>query len=111
MAENIVYEVRPENMKNRDYSVLVYAYALGQYRIKLTSVAAPDRYAPEGHGSIVREMCTYSMLRMEAVVACIRHAVDPELECEIFAEPWNCEQKGGRIRLDNHPEDRPETAR
>lgn len=95
-------------MANPKYSILVHSYLGGQFRIQLTRVDLPDSYAPEGHGTIVREMCTYHRTTALAVVADLGGSDDPEKTARGYARPWNCESPGGRIRLDNKPEDRPD---
>jgi hypothetical protein len=76
----------------------------GQYRIQLTRTDRPDPYAPPGHGSIVRELCTYQSKTCLGVVMWLRLAADPEALCRTYETPWNCEAPGhGRIRLDNQP--------
>lgn len=93
-------------MKNPDYTVLVHGYFLGQFRIQLTDRTLPAPGAPEGHGDIVRELCTYKPEIMEQTLAELAAAADPPSYCESKARPWNCEYPGGRIRLDNVPGDR-----
>lgn len=105
----IIYEVQPTKMTNADYSVIVWPYAFGQFRIQLTNVAIGDPFAPAPHGAIVREMCTYDKQTMLDTVEKIRGSDDPEAFCRTLEKPWNCEYQGGRIRLDNIPEDRIET--
>ena len=51
-----VCEVLSEDMKNPGFTVIVYPYALGQFRIQVTELRFPSGYAPEGHGSIAREL-------------------------------------------------------
>lgn len=102
----IVHQRLPQNMENEGYSILVRPYAFGQYRIQLTKVGLKDPWAPKGHGAIVREMCTYDQAKAHEVVDRLAEAEDPEQTAEGYAEDWNCEYPGGRIRLDNTPEDR-----
>lgn len=83
------------------FRVEVWPYALGQYRIMLIQgdedVAFPN---------VIRQMCTYSLLTAGLVVGKLMQAVDPVEFCKSLEKPWNCEYPGGRIRLDNTPEDR-----
>lgn len=103
---NPVTAVASGNMANPRYSILVWPYAFGQYRIQLTDTTRQAPFAPAGHGEIIRELCTYSPETMKQVVAELRQAGDPESVCQSLARPWNCEYIGGRIRLDNTKEDR-----
>ncbi len=75
--------VRRDECKNERFVVYVHAYTFDQKRIQLIDKQLPDYGGHEG--SIIREMCTYKDETMK-----------------------NCEFKGGRIRLDNEPKDRPE---
>jgi hypothetical protein len=43
------------SLKSPRHSIMVWPYALGQYRIHLMD-DRPDGYAPPGHGMIVREL-------------------------------------------------------
>lgn len=106
----ILLEARGGAMASPVHSVLVRPHLYGQYRIQLTRTDQPDRYAPEGHGSIVRELCTYNRATAYLITSAIAHAEEPEAYCFGLERPWNCEYTGGRIRLDNTQEDRPETA-
>ena len=84
-----------------DYTVLVEAFAFGQYRIRLTDKTQPDSFAPAGHGSIVRELCTYHESKAYETVDALAKADDPLAYCVSLERPYNCEYEGGRIRLDN----------
>lgn len=88
-------------LRHPDYTVLVEAFAFGQFRIRLTDKTKPDPYALSGHGSIVREMCTYHLATAESTVAALAEADDPPAFCRALERPWNCEYERGRIRLDN----------
>lgn len=105
---DFIKQILPKDMSNDEYSILIRPYAFGQYRIQLTNVTRPALGAPEGHGDIVREMCTYKADTMREVTKGLAAAGDPEAYCETLVRPYNCEYKGGRIRLDNRPDDRPE---
>ena len=104
-------EITPNLMQNKNYSILVYPFTFGQFRIRLTNVKIKDSYAPEGHGSIIREMCTYKNATMIETVGKLMESKEPEKTAESFATPYNCEFPGGRIRLDNEPRnfEKPET--
>lgn len=102
-----IKRIPPQEMKNPRYSIAVWAYLLGQYCIQIEDHSHPI-YAPQGHGDIVRELCTYSKSRMELTVEAFRLSDDPIIYAESLANPWNCEGPGGRIRLDNRLEDHPE---
>lgn len=88
-----------------NYIVLVQPYLLGQFRIQLCDKRKPDPWAPKD-GQIVREMCTYDGPKATEIIATLVTCDDPEAYCESLSKPWNCEHPGGRIRLDNKPEDR-----
>lgn len=94
--------------KNRRYTVLLRRYLARQLRIQVTDLDRPDNSAPAGHGSIVRELCTYRPDTAVAVILNLVTAIDPEEIAQRYARPWNCEGPGLRIRLDNRSEDRPE---
>lgn len=102
-----IKRILPQEMKNPRYSIAVWAYMLGQYRIQLEDHHNPT-YAPQGHGDIIRELCTYQKSRMELTVEAFRISEDPPAYAESLVKPWNCEGPGGRIRLDNKLEDHPE---
>lgn len=76
-----------------DYGVVVYPYALGQFRIQI--VDANNAF------NVHREMCTYKWDTARSTVTQLIESDDPLGTAETFATPWNCEYKGGRIRLDN----------
>lgn len=95
-------EILPDQMASGRHSILIRPYAYGQLRIQLTRTDRPDGYAPPGHGSIVRELCTYEPRTAVRVVTLMRVAADPEAYCRTLETPHNCEAPGrGRIRLDN----------
>jgi hypothetical protein len=88
------------------HSVIMRRYLMGQYRIQLTRVDEPDPHAPPGHGTIVRELCTYNRAFAVSTVLVLRGHDDPERWCRSIERPWNCESPGrGRIRLDSLPPD------
>lgn len=105
--EKPVKRIPPQEMKNTRYSIAVWAYLLGQYRIQIEDHFNPT-FAPNGHGDIIRELCTYSKSKMELTVEAFRLSNDPPAYAESLAKPWNCEDAGGRIRLDSRLEDHPE---
>lgn len=90
------------NLTNPDYTILVYPYAFGQYRIKLTSKLQPDTYAPLGHGAIVRECDTYSYEKAKETIDKMKEAIDPKQYLNRLANHKNTEYEGDRIRLDNN---------
>jgi hypothetical protein len=103
MTEEIspLLEVLSDQMVSKTHTILVQPFMFGQYRIQLTRVDRPDPFAPAGHGSIVREMCTYNPRTVATLALFLRLAADPEAYCRELERPWNCESSGGRIRLDN----------
>jgi hypothetical protein len=102
-----IKRILPQEMKNPRYSVSVWSYLLGQYRIQLEDHSNPT-FAPKGHGNIIRELCTYQIATMELTVEKFRTSEDPPAYAESLAKPWNCEGPEGRIRLDSKLEDHPE---
>jgi hypothetical protein len=92
-------QFRGDEMQNARYTILVYNYSLGQFRIRITDREVPDATAPAGHGSIVQELCTYSHAQLAEALTQLRHSRDPLQLARSWAKPWN--QEGGRIRLDN----------
>lgn len=101
LASEPLLRFRAQEMANRNFTILVYHYLLGQFRIQLTDLRRPDRFAPEGHGEIVQELCTYRHETLAAVLTKLRHAPEPLELARSWAGPHNCEREGGRIRLDN----------
>lgn len=93
--------VPSDQMTSKTHTLIVMPFAYGQFRIQLTRLDRPDPFAPIGHGSIVREMCTYSPHTAGNIVLMLRLAADPEAYARELERPWNCEHPGGRIRLDN----------
>lgn len=102
-----IRRVSPQEMKNTRYSISVWSYTYGQYRIQLEDHQNPIM-APVGHGDIVREFCTYKKHAMELTVEALRLSDDPPAYAASLERPWNCDGPGGRIRLDSRLEDRPE---
>ncbi|MEN3369985.1 MAG: hypothetical protein V7609_2128 [Verrucomicrobiota bacterium] len=93
-------QFRCGEMVNHDYSILVYHYLLGQFRIVLTDCRLPDLAAPAGHGSIVQVLCTYKHATLAKTLTLLRHSKEPLELARSWATPTNCECAGGRIRLD-----------
>lgn len=106
MEHNIAFQVLPDQMANKKYSLLVRNYALGQFRVQITDVSngTGQNGAPPGHGDIVQEMCTYKREKALGVIADLGTSEDPVATALTYVRPHNCEFKGGRIRLDNAPE-------
>lgn len=105
MIDDALMEVRAGAMRSLNHSLIMRAYAYGQYRVQLTRVDLVDPHAPYGHGAIVRELCTYRRDVAYAMTASLAAAPDPEQACRDLERPWNCEWPGrGRIRLDNKPD-------
>ncbi len=88
-------------MSHPRYTLIVRPYLCGQYRLQLCDREQPDPYAPEGHGAIVRECCTYRRQVMARTVSELAGADDPVAYLESLARPWNTEFPGDRIRLDS----------
>ena len=104
VANNIPVEERAlfeGHCQDGRHTVLVYAYLFGQIRMRLTDKERPDSTAPEGHGSIVRELDTYKLETAVGTIAAIMAADDAAAYCESLARPWNTAFEGDRIRLDN----------
>ena len=94
-------------LRDRRRTILVRSFLAGQYRIQITDKTRPDAGAPEGHGEIVQELCTYRFGTLVDALGELRSADDAVVRARTWARPWNCEGEGGRIRLDNQPsEDR-----
>lgn len=94
-------------LRNPHYTILVWPFMYGQYRIQLTDKRQPDFFAPDGHGAIVQQLCTYSGPRFVETCVLLGTADDPLALARSWARPWNCESPGGRIRLDNEPREIP----
>jgi hypothetical protein len=94
-----------DEMLNPRYTVLVYHYLFGQYRIQLTDRELADSASPAGHGSVVQELCTYRSPKLSEVVAHLRYAKEPLEVARSWATLANCEREGGRIRLDQSKEE------
>lgn len=99
MTKPIEFEVAFDCI-NKDYKVVARAFTFRQFRLQLLR-----KHFATGQFEIVREMCTYELMTAitmrDGICSCTR----PEEYMESFARPWNCEVKGGRIRLDNKPEE------
>ena len=91
--------IRSEPCTAPGYTVVIWRYLQGQYRIQLWR-------GPDDPPEICRELCTYNQAKADEVADLLRDAPDPEAWCEALARPWNCEGPGGRIRLDNVEGDR-----
>lgn len=106
-------EILSDEMTNHNYTVLARDYAFGQIRIQLTDLRKPDRYAPEGHGTIVRELDTYKVETAAWCMGQLSMAEEPEKWCIEQERDWNCEfsgdgpMPGDRIRLDETQESNP----
>ena len=85
------------------HTVLVIAYNFGQIRIRITDKRKPDSWAPEGHGSIVRELDSYKKDVAADCISMLMGSDDPMAYAESLAKPWNTSFVGDRIRLDNEP--------
>jgi len=102
-----------DDMENKDYTILVEQYMFGQLRIKLCDLRQRDTFAPEGHGSIVRELDTYHAGTAAGVCMNMSEAEDPVAWCIEQEQNWNCEMSddgplsGDRIRLDETYESNP----
>ncbi|MGA3170327.1 MAG: hypothetical protein ABSE62_04880 [Chthoniobacteraceae bacterium] len=94
-------------LRNPRYTLMVFSFVLGQFRIQITDKEVPDTDAPEGHGGIVCEMCTYHANTMARVVRQLRMDEDPLALARSWERPWNCEGPGCRIRLDTTEADNP----
>jgi hypothetical protein len=101
----MILEVKSTEMKNPKYSIIVRSYLFDQKRIQLTLVDAKDETAPEGHGVIVREFCTYNKSTCDETVSLLKKSSEPEEFAKTLERPGNCEGPGGRIRLDNQETD------
>ncbi len=97
-----ILEVRRIKMINTKYSICVYPYLMGQFRIQLCSDEEADLGpTDENHGQIVREMCTYNQATMHRKVVELAMSNDPEKLARSWATEKNCEDpERGRIRLD-----------
>lgn len=93
-----LHQITP--LQNEAYSLLVEGYAFGQMRIRLTDLRDHDPYAPEGHGGIVRELCTYEPMTAFLVLQVLSQVDDPEEKAHSLAHTMNCDHPHGRIRLD-----------
>jgi len=103
-------EIRSGAMISPKHSAIMRRYLVGQYRIQLTRVDQPDPHAPAGHGTIVRELCTYDRSFAYSTMIVLRGHPDPEAWCRSIERPWNCEVPGrGRIRLDNPAPETPDS--
>lgn len=107
-AEENIAEVPIGEMANPRYGVIVRPYLFGQLRFQLynDNFDGIDADPAHGRGEIVRQMCTYSPINAAMHLDKLCKAEDPEAYCEGLARIWNCEHPGGRIRLDNRPEDK-----
>lgn len=88
MANPIIY-TEARDMINGEYHIEVQPYLFGQFRIQLV----------KGE-NIVREACTYELLKCVQTVVNLRACEDPEGWMQDLATKENCKGEGGRIRLD-----------
>lgn len=98
--------VLPNEMKNSQYSISVWQYLMGQFRIQIEDHNAPT-LGPEGHGSVVVELDTYKKKVLEKVIQELQSSESPLKYTEGLKKPWNSDFPNDRIRLDNVSADRP----
>jgi len=101
----LILEFKGEEMRNPMYTIIVYLYMLGQYRIQVTELGRPDVHAPPGHGSICRLLCTYDWRTLVRVVDKLRDSDKILEKVDSYRRPWNSEGPYDRVRLDNTEED------
>lgn len=105
--EEVLTVAHIHGMRHPDRTAYVKLALLGQWRIVLCERPrgpAGDGFEEwQGHGSIVRQCCTYDVVTAVLTLAAIVAAEDPDAYLESLARPWNCDYPGGRIRLDNLP--------
>ena len=93
-----LHQITP--LQNESYSLLLKPNLFGQFRLQLTDLRDDDPYAPDGHGGIVRELCTYDVNTARLVMSVLSQIDEPEERCSLLAHTLNCEHPRGRIRLD-----------
>lgn len=103
IADLILYYVPSELMADKNHTILVRPFLLGQYRIQVTDLRRVDPDAPPGHGEIVRELCSYIAMTCMEAIETLAAAPDVVAAVDAMGRPWNQEGPGGRIRLDNEP--------
>ena len=95
MAEDVELPINFQfKHPNGKHLLVIRQYLYGQWRLQLCKLTEEE---------IVREACTYKRETAVAIKDAIHNAEDPEAYMESLAAGWNCEFKGGRIRLDNKP--------
>lgn len=94
-TERPLWEVDGHPGSAQAYTIQVWPFLFGQFRIQLCA---------NGDPSPVRQLCTYKMATAIAVTAALAKSEDPEAYCRSLERPWNFEAPGGRIRLDEGPE-------
>ncbi len=83
--------------KNDRYEIFIVPYTFDQYRIQICD----NTILVDDLPNIIREMCTYQETTKIKVVKDLIESEDPLITADTYAKPYNCEGRGGRIRLDN----------
>jgi hypothetical protein len=100
--DNAIYYQNTE-LNDKNYTILVYQYLYGQYRIHICDKRLKDSGAPPGHGEIIRELDTYKVEKLWSVITDIINAEELLKFINSLATEKNT--KGsittGRIRLDD----------
>ena len=102
MIDQILLSVGALGMADKNFTIIVRPFLMGQFRIQITDITKPDSGAPKGHGSIAGQMCTYKHGTMRKVVKELKDAKDVMKKYNSYRQPWNSDHSTDRIRLDNN---------
>ncbi len=86
-------------MENSRYTLLVKSSSYGKYKIQLTDNTIPSLSTPEGHGSILVELCTYEAFTMRRMLAILSQMDKPMKYINKIAKTWNTDLDNAMISV------------
>ncbi len=95
MDSFMVGELRAEQMSDKRYSLVVRAASAGLYRIQITDLRRPEKFAPRGHGDVVDEILTNDTSVMKAITLELALAENPVTCCRQLKVKYPCCFPGG----------------
>ncbi len=96
--ETPIIEVKPNEMCNNRYGVLVWKYLFGELRIQLSDKESRNgQYGP--HGGIIQEISTLNNRLVKHLVGIFKNIEDPPSLCSLLKRTHR-HNEGGRILLD-----------
>ncbi len=78
---------------------MVKSSSYGKYKIQLTDVERPSLNTPEGHGSILVELCTYEAFTMRRMLTILSHMDRPLKYINKIAKTWNTDLDNAKISV------------